>query len=242
MTSVSDDLLRSIAGRVSERIAQNANASGRWPARFAVLVLSGDGIGLDTDLARFAEGESKVVGVCDCATAASGALALAATRIGGFVVADGESPDHIDRVVSGATRVFAPSLDLSLASRVAQLQADSPAARVILRSLLGGIPVSATLAARDFSASTLAPEGVRRALGSVVEKLRSLGIHVHQGVESAKPASFVVAASGGGHPSQDRFSVPGALNEFVEFLENRPCSIETGKPCIDCGACEARGF
>jgi hypothetical protein len=58
----------------------------------------------------------------------------------------------------------------------------------------------------------------------------------------AAAVAAVAAAAGAPHPSQERFTFAEPLDEFVEYLESRPCSIEAGKPCVNCGVCEARGF
>jgi hypothetical protein len=138
-------------------------------------------------------------------------------------------------------------MDLALASRVAAMQSDTPASRAVLRALLAGRPVEATLDEREFAVAPRAPAGARDALAEVLERLRRLGVAVADRSEDPPSAARSLAASaaygaGRAHPSQERFTFPEPLDEFVDYLESRPCSIETGKPCVGCGACEARGF
>ena len=215
-------------------------APERVSGRYVVLALSGEGRGLDAALASLSGSGETAVAVADCATASAGALATALARVRSLRAVTGETAYDAATLVAGAVRVLAPSMDLALASRVATMQADTPAARAILRALLAGVPVDATLAEREFSVSASAPEGARRALDDVLARLRDLGVRV-SGVADAVAAARAGGAAGP-HPSQERFGFSEPLGEFVEFLEGRPCSIETDKPCIGCGVCEARGF
>lgn len=57
--------------------------------------------------------------------------------------------------------------------------------------------------------------------------------------------TYVPAAAGATHPSQERFNDIGeAVSELVEFFEReKTCTIEPGgKPCDHCGLCSSRGF
>lgn len=88
---------------------------------------------------------------------------------------------------------------------------------------------------------------IARAVEGILGQLRELGVSVAESQRApAVPAPVLSGAAvygaGAVHPSQERFGLPSELNEFVEYLESRPCSIEPGKPCVDCGACETRGF
>jgi hypothetical protein len=240
MPEISDHLLTDIAARVARRMATGPAAPERVPGRYTVLALSGEGRGLDAALEALAASGEPAVAVADCATSSTGAIATALARVRSLRALTGEASYDAVALVAGAVRVLAPAMDLALASRVASMQADTPAARTILRALLAGVRVDATLAEREFAVSASAPDGARRALDDVVARLRDLGVHVSDGAPKAVAARAGVPA--GPHPSQERFGFPEPLGEFVEFLEGRPCSIETDKPCVGCGACEARGF
>jgi hypothetical protein len=249
MATVPEELLSKIATRVAQQIS---NASpDRVPERFVLLVLSGASTSLDGALVQLARSQDRVVAMMDCPTASADALAAARTRIASAMVLT-EPLGDVETIVAKADRLVAPSMDLALSSRVASLQSDSPGARAILRALFRGIAVEASLDEREFRISDRASEGARRALEQVASRLRELGVNL------TKPAPFVstplsvgsrsfaqnsaVSTTVGRHPSQDRFELPRSVDEFVDFLEQKGCSLEPGKPCIDCGACEARGF
>lgn len=242
MPSVPDQLLHDIAARVAQRVARVETPS--LPARHVLVALSGLGPGIESELDRIASLGESVVAVADCPTGSAGAMAVAMARVPGLVPVTGEAAFDADVLVAGAERVIAPSLDLSLASRVAAMQADTPASKVVLRALLAGVPVEATLDASAFCFSSSAPAGAREAVATLVSRVRELGVSV--GHTSAAPPPLVRAAAAaygaGPHPSEERFTLAEPLDEFVEFLERRPCSIEAGKPCVSCGVCEARGF
>lgn len=244
MPEISEKLLTDIVARVAKRVAMPA--CDALPERYVLLTLSGDGPGLDAELSRLASSGGAVVAVADCPSGSAAALATALARIPHARAVTGEAAYDADRLVASAERVLAPAMDLALASRVGAMQADSPAARVILRALLGGVPVSATLDERAFAVSSRAPEGARDAVAELLARLRSLGVVVASRTQDQIVVPRAAAASAGAsartHPSVERFTFPEPLNEFVEYLESRPCSIEAGKPCIECGACEARGF
>lgn len=243
MTDISEQLLHDVASRVARRVASSAEASAPLPARYTLLALSGEGSSLVPSLDRLLDA-GETVAVADCPAGAAGALAAALARLPRLRVAAGEGAFDAGRLVAGADRVLAPSMDLALASRVAAMQSDTPASRAVLRALLAGVPVDASLDERDFAVAPGATEGARRALEEVVARLRSLGVAIGAAPRPARAAAAGLPppAGGGPHPSQERFHTPEPLDEFVEFLESRPCMIETGKPCVACGACEARGF
>jgi hypothetical protein len=250
MATVPEELLQTIATRVAKQVRDAATGSTSWPARFVLLVLSGEGDDVDATLAGLASTGEPIVGVADCPTAAAGALAAARARVPSMrVIAD--EPNDLDALVGRAVRAEAPAMDLALASRVAALQGETPGARILLRALFAGVPVHATLDARDFRVSERAPEGARRALEQVEARLRALGLAVGPRVVAPGPPTGTPVhhvslprptAVSLPHPSQERFELPKSVNEFVEYLEHRGCTIEPGKPCIDCGACETRGF
>lgn len=243
MSGISEKLLNEITASVAKRVAMSAPSV--LPERYTLVTLSGDGPALDAELSRLAVGGGEIVAVADCPSGSATALATALARVPRVRAITGEAAYETDRLVASAERVLAPAMDLALASRVGAMQADSPAARVILRALLGGVPVSATLDDRAFEVSSRAPEGARDALAELLARLRSLGVDVavpSLGQDALTRAAAAAAGVGRAHPSTERFTFPVPLNEYVEYLESRPCSIETGKPCVDCGACEARGF
>jgi hypothetical protein len=242
MPAASDQLLHDIAARVARRVA--SGESSALPPRYLLVALSGCGAGLEHELDRAAAHGTPIVAIADCPTGSSAALAAAMARLPGLIVVSGEGAYDTERLVAGAERAVAPSLDLALASRVASMQTDTPASRALLRALLAGVPVEASLDGREFAVSSDAPAGARAAVEGLVSRVRALGVHVTG--STAAPASRAVAAgvaaAAASHPSQERFAPAEPLDEFVEFLETRPCSIEVGKPCVSCGVCEARGF
>jgi hypothetical protein len=232
MTGISDQVLNDIATRVARRVAEDRAEPPAPSGRYTVLALSGEGRGLDAALAALAEAACPVVAVADCAAGSAPALAAALARLRTVRALTGETAFDADALVAGADRVLAPAMDLALASRVAAMQTDTPAARAILRGLLAGVRVEASLADREFAVAASAPEGARRAVDDVLARLRELGVGI------AEPAPAAAAH----HPSQERFGFLEPIGEFLEFLDARPCSIEAGKPCVSCGACESRGF
>jgi hypothetical protein len=246
MTATPDQILHDIASRVARRVASGNGTAAALPARYTLLALSGEGAGLGAEIARLAASSEPVVAVADCPAGAAGALAITLARLPRVNAVTGEEAFDAGRVVSGAERVAAPSMDLALASRVAAMQADTPASRAVLRALLHGVPVEASLDERDFAASPLAPAGIREALEEVVARLRHLGVVVHgtpaRHEAPAPRASAAAYGAGHTHPSLERFAVPEAIGEIVEFLESRPCTMETDKPCVNCSACDSRGF
>lgn len=235
MFDISEQVLQDVAARVARKVASGGAEPMRLPERYTLVALSGEGRALEPTLARLSAATGDLLLVSDCPAGAAGALATALARLPRAKTVAGEEAFDAGRLVSGAERVVAPSMDLALASRIASMQSDTPASRAILRALFAGIPVEVSLDERDFSVSPSAPEGARRALEEVVSRLGSLGITLSSPEISASAAPAA-------HPSQERFGFAEPLNEFVEFLENRPCMIEIGKPCVGCGACEARGF
>jgi hypothetical protein len=206
-----------------------------------LLVLSGES-GLAPALSRLADAQEPVVALPDC-PAAAGALQAARQAIPSLRAEEGSDPAAARSLLDRADRIVAPSLDLTLASRVAAMHAESPGSRVILGALLRGIPVEATLDERDFAVSPRAHAGARRAIGEIERRLRDLGIALTPAAEpDHQPLSPTALGAGRPHPSQERFELPGSLDEFVDFLESKACVIEPGKPCVRCGACETRGF
>jgi hypothetical protein len=238
MSVNAEKLINDIAARVARRVA--APASDALPKSYVLVALSGDGRGLDEALDRLAREGGEVVVVADCPSGSAAALGSALARLPAAHAVSGEAAYDADALVARAARVLAPAMDLALASRVAALQADTPAARAILRAVLAGITVEATLDDRAFAVSSRAATGARDALSGVLARLESLGVAV--ALRAAPRAAAVAAAAGAPHPSQERFTFAEPLDEFVEYLESRPCSIEAGKPCVNCGVCEARGF
>ena len=78
--------------------------------------------------------------------------------------------------------------------------------------------------------STLPPTSVKVVAACAVWPTVSAGLSV-----------TATVATGAG-VSGETFTFAEPVSEFVEYLESRPCSIEVGKPCVNCGVCEARGF
>ena len=214
------------------------------PDRYALLALSGCGDALTSTLSVLAHSSHSTVAVSDCPTGSAGAVATAMALLPGLRVVTGTGAFDAERLVAHASEVVAPAMDLSLASRIAAMQSDTPASRVVLRALLHGVPVRATLDEREFDVDQGASDGARRAVASILSKLRELGIGLSEPGSHSPPMLARAAAHGAGssHPSQERFDLPSDLNEFIEYLEHRPCTIEPGKPCVECGACETRGF
>jgi hypothetical protein len=255
MPTVSDELLRQIATRVAQKVHSSTTNRRSWPERYLLLVLSGGGSALEAALDRLAATPESIVAVADCPSATAEALAAARARIPAISVVTDE-PSEVESLVAHADSVLAPAMDLALASRVASLQTDTPGARVLVRALLRGVRVEATLDDREFRVSEGASDGARRAVEQIESRLRAIGlvirsepVPVRVAAAAASSAGSALATPAGSratvirqHPSQDRFELPRSVDEFVDFLEQKGCSIEPGKPCIDCGACEARGF
>jgi hypothetical protein len=240
MSGISDHLLHDIAGRVARRVSDAEPST--LPGRYAVLVVSGEGPALEDAIDRLQAERGSVVAVAD---RRSGAVGAVLARIPGARIVTDDSTVDVNALLAGADRVVAPALELGLASRITAMQADTLTSRVALRALLAGLRVEASLDEREFFIADTAAPAAREALDGIVSRLRALGVDV-AGVDRRLPSRnhLATAASygAGPHPSQERFSLSQPIDEFVEFLESRPCTIEVGKPCIACGVCEARGF
>lgn len=247
MTAIPEQLLQDIAATVAQRFAASGSESHQPRSGYVLVVLSGEpqaGDDLLAGLERIDGGALALPDRPSSAATVAGAKALAPAL---SIAADGVT--DVDGLVGRASRVVAPAMDLALASRVASLQADTPGARAILRALFGGTRVEASLDVHDFDVSERAPEGTRRAVASVESRLRELGIELRRAERAGGSPEIPhhitpsgAYGAGWAHPSQDRFTLPASVNEFVDFLERKGCSIEPGKPCVDCGACETRGF
>ncbi|MEW6735197.1 MAG: hypothetical protein AB1489_28155 [Acidobacteriota bacterium] len=158
--------------------------------------------------------------------------------------------------------VVAPSLDL--ASRIVALQVDCPAADFIVRTLFANkrvIFVTEGMLAGPTPGEHLRP-GIFRAIEELRSKLAGLGIELITATElnralhgptlATPPSPHVKGASQlpilnmpsqiFAHPSQQRFRADHALNDFVEFLQNKQCIMEKGKPCDHCDICNTLGF
>lgn len=240
MPEISDELLHDVASNVARRIASGSSAAMARTGRSVLLALSGDGAALDRELADLAQTGESLVAVSD-GTHASTALAGAQARLPRLAVATDLDDRDLEAALSAVERVVAPAMSLALASRVASLQTDTPASRVILRAALRGIPVTASLNEQDFAISDLAPAGMHRALDGVLARLRDLGVRI-EGRRAASPRAVAAASSVGPHPSADRFAAREPLRDFVDSLASQPCSMEPGQPCVECGVCEMRGF
>lgn len=243
MPEISEELLHDVASNVARRIASgNVPASAR-SGRSVFVALSSDGAALDIELTQLSLSGESLLAVVDSTDRSTPALASAMARLPRLVAVQEMAVHELDAQSSTADRVVVPAMSLALASRVASLQSDTPAARVILRAALHGVPVTATLNEDDFALSDQAPSGARRAVEGVLERLRDLGIHVG----SPRPVAMARTAAAGAtsstlHPSVDRFAGREPLRDFVDSLASKPCSIEPGQPCVDCGVCEMRGF
>ncbi len=242
MPEISDELLHDVASNVARRIASGSNAAASRDGRTVLLALSADGAVLERELSRLSTSSEPMTAVTDSADGSSPALASAMTRLPRLSGVSSTEANEIERLISSAGRVLAPAMSLTLASRVAALQSDTPASHVVLRAAMRGIPVQATLNDSDFTLSDLAPAGARRAVESVVARLRELGIEVEAPHPPAVARAAAAAASFAAHPSADRFAGREPLSDFVDSLASQPCSIEPGQPCVDCGVCEMRGF
>jgi hypothetical protein len=242
MPEISDELLHDVASNVARRIASGSNATASRDGRTVLLALSADGVVLERELSRLSTSSEPLVAVTDSAAGASPALASALARLPRLAGMSQADAADVERLISSASRVLAPAMSLTLASRVAALQSDTPASRVILRAAMRGIPVEATLNDSDFALSDQAPAGARRAVESIVVQLRELGIAVETPRPPAVARAAAAASSFAAHPSVDRFAGREPLSDFVDSLASQPCSIEPGQPCVDCGVCEMRGF
>ncbi len=242
MPQISDELLHDVASNVARRFASGSSAVAPRTGRAVLLALSADGVVLERELAGLSTTNEAMVAVTDCADGASPALACALARLPRLAGASPSELTDVEQMISRASRVVAPAMSLALASRVAALQSDTPTARVILRAALRGIPVEATLNDSDFTLSDQAPAGARRAVESVIGRLRELGIAVETPRTPAVARAAAAASPLSAHPSADRFAGREPLSDFVDSLASQPCSIEPGQPCVDCGVCEMRGF
>lgn len=242
MPGFSDELLHDVASRVARRIASGSAPQPLPTGGVTVLVLSGAGPALDRELAAVGPSDSRLVAVADSPSGGSPGLGCALARLANLTVSNDAGTEAGDELLARAERVLAPAMSLALASRVASLQADTPSSRVILRAVLRGIPVEASVDAADFHVSAEAPSGIRRAVHDVLERLRGLGIRVSSPPEGTVARARAAGASAGFHPSSDRFVCDEPLADVVDELASHPCSIEPGKPCVECGVCEMRGF
>lgn len=245
MPEISDELLHDVASNVARRIASGSVASAPRSGGGVLLALSSDGPVLDRALATFGHAYGPIFAVIDGADSSSPALASAMTRLPQLEPIRDADVRKMEDSFAGVDRVMAPAMSLALASRVAALQADTPAARVVLRAALRGVPVDVSLDEPDFILSEQAPAGAKRAVDGVLSRLRELGIHVPS--LQSLPVSRAAAAAAGAapflsHPSADRFAGREPLRDFVDSLASKPCSIEPGQPCVDCGVCEMRGY
>jgi hypothetical protein len=153
--------------------------------------------------------------------------------------------------------LVAPSLDL--ASKITLLQTDCPTANLVIRALLAGKRVIALtegmLACTTQSAHPAS--GIFRAVHELRDKLIDLGIELVSADEPGnRPGSSVFSTSAerparlpvlnpqsvAQHPSQQQVHVGEALNEFIDFLQTRECTMEKGKPCDKCDICNTLGF
>lgn len=242
MPQISDELLHDVASNVARRIASGSSAAASRDGRTVLLALSADGVVLERELSRLSTSSEPMVAVTDSTDGASPALASAMARLPRLTGLTPNETNEIEHLISSASRVLAPAMSLTLASRVAALQSDTAASRVVLRAAMRGIPVEATLNDSDFTLSDQAPAGARRAIEGVVVRLRELGIAVETPRQPAVARAAAAASSFAVHPSADRFAGREPLSDFVDSLASQPCSIEPGQPCVDCGVCEMRGF
>jgi hypothetical protein len=164
--------------------------------------------------------------------------------------------------------LIAPSLDL--ASKIAQLQTHSQIANFIVRSLLARKRVVAALEGM-LASSTIAssaervPVGIFRAVEELRNKLIDLGIEIVTNISNLskatktytvepQPAQFAGQSRTGTvhlpvlnsqlaqHPSRERIRTNEELGDFIEFLQNKQCTMEKNKPCDQCDICNTLGF
>jgi len=242
MPEVSDELLRDVASNVASRIMSGSVAQPSRSRGGVMLALSADGEALGRTLIDLSRSGAAIQAVIDSSDETSPALASALTRLPQLESVTTGNGAGLEALLAGVDRVVAPSMSLALASRVASLQADTPAAHAILRSVLNGVPVEASLHEPDFVMSEQAPAGAKRAVDGVLSRLRELGVVI--GAVERLPLVRAAAAgvASGAHASAERFAGSEPLSDFVDSLAGKPCSIEAGQPCVDCGVCEMRGF
>jgi hypothetical protein len=158
--------------------------------------------------------------------------------------------------------LVAPSLDL--ASKISLLQTDCPTANLVISALLARKRVIAVIEgmlagrpAADSLAADSPSTGIFRAVDELRAKLSGLGIELITAAEMGRtpeappmPVSAVRSAHlpvinpqpTSQHPSRERIHVTDALNEFIDFLQTKQCTMEKGKPCDNCDICNTLGF
>jgi hypothetical protein len=229
---VTEEFIRQIARDISHRIISEESV-GKSPSRAADTLLIFDD-GADDSLRSAAK--------------AAYPEAAAISQISGA-----------DQQLASCSKVVlvAPSLDL--ASKITLLQTDCPAADLIIRALLAGKRVVAVtegmLACR--TGENLPPAGIYRAVEDLRAKLADLGIEMIPAAEMGRtretlsmpaPAARSIhlpilnSQSTSQHPSRERVHVTDALNEFVDFLQTKQCTMEKNKPCDHCDICNTLGF
>jgi hypothetical protein len=148
--------------------------------------------------------------------------------------------------------LVAPSLDI--ASKIALLQTDNSIVDLIVRALYTGKRIVAIVEGM-LAASKDRPDSASLGLISAVEELRNklalLGIEISQDpniLNQAKSISNVknshhlpvLQHTSSTHPSRERFQEP--LNEFLDFIQVKQCTMEKNKPCDQCDICNSLGF
>jgi hypothetical protein len=151
--------------------------------------------------------------------------------------------------------IVAPSLDL--ASKITLLQTDCPTANFIIRALLANKRVVAViegmLAGRPPSDTPLS--GIYRAVEDLRTKMAGLGIQLIPASEMGRipeepvmqvfksiPLPVLGPQHASQHPSRQRIEVADSVNEFIDFLQTKQCTMEKGKPCDQCDICTTLGF
>ncbi|MCS6885384.1 MAG: hypothetical protein RMM17_06035 [Acidobacteriota bacterium] len=156
---------------------------------------------------------------------------------------------------SGYSEVIlvAPSLDF--VSRLVQLQTEHPIVDFIVKLLYDGKPVRAMLG--GMLAGGNGNVGLFKAIAEMRDRLKSFGIEIINPVTDNPAAnssidreikaqrleslSLLQTPRNDIHPS--RLQIARApVEEFLEFLEDRQCIIEKGKPCDRCDMCSTLGF
>lgn len=160
----------------------------------------------------------------------------------------------VAELLRGATRLCVPDLPWQVASRVTSLTADGGAAELITQALLSGVKVTVCPESlrKLVAGNTQNTPALRAALKGLETKLVALGMEladwkVFLAHAAGHPIPAVVSSSPlpimeTEHPSSQTFSEPEEIREFVEFLEQKPCCLEPGKPCIGSARCRTLGF
>jgi hypothetical protein len=249
---IKEDLIHQVASEISHRLLAGSASSQITPSDWATKG--------ERPLIIFCQDANEAVRAA-VSVACPNAQALTANSL----IGANKTPDTGDFTVLA---LVAPSLDL--AAKIALLQTDSALADLVVRALYADKRVIAVMAGM-LAPPPDKHSGIFRAIAELREKLAGLGIEMvavealssaltaqtttRKSPVAAPPAAqsqpsqplssrlpVLNAVPFSQHPSQERIHLNDTLNEFVEFLQTKQCTMEKGKPCDQCDICNTLGF